>query len=192
MTALDTELSQALAEANRDVVGVLGREADRIARLHDRGVPADRLLRRAARVAQDGTRDLTAAADEVYEQWESTYRSQRAGWTADDQAAVCRGFAGWVEAVRVRVIAVRQLWGLVEMFGGTADGAADLTKAAGRLKLAALWIEQAAKSRQEPWEPRDKERFEQAMRRSGEGNIDYLTADEFKARMRRKPDEGAA
>ena len=195
MTAVDVDrpvLTRSRAESNRDAAGLLGREADRLDGLDRAGVPAARLLGLAGRLARAATDDLAAAAVEVFDRWHTTYMGQRARWSAYDRAAVCADFADWAAAVGGRVAPARRLWALVERSGGAADGAARVDAAERRVGLAARLIQKAAEFGRVPWEPRDKERFEAAVRDYVPGVTPTLSPDEVKAYFRRSRGEGGS
>lgn len=189
------------AESNHDAAGLLGRTADRAERLRDRvSATADRddvavLLRRHEREAAEATRDAVSAVEQVEDVWAAGLRSIRnallAGQPPAEQVALLREFAAYVDSARVLFPPVRRLWDAVGRYGGDSAGAGELDRAAGLLDRIHREVVRAIDARVNPWQPRDKERYEAAMRRRVEGNVTDLTAEDFKARMRRTPAEGA-
>jgi hypothetical protein len=185
MPTLLPELAEALAESNRRAAAWIDAEVAAAERIRARAGRVSELeaelatvRRRTARTARAETLALTARADELTDLWETTIASLRR-LAADEQLLVLTGVVRVVDAGTIYVAAARELWALVERLGGPHGGDVELSQFADRLAKIRREAVGAIESRVRPWQPKDPERFAEAMRADRERKT--LTPDEVRA-----------
>jgi hypothetical protein len=190
MPTLLPELAEALAESNRRAAAWIDAEVAAAERIRARAGRVNELeaelatvRRRTASTARAETLALTARAEELADLWETAIVSLRR-LSADEQLLILTGVVRVVDAGTVYVAATRELWALVERLGGPREGDAELSQFTERLARIRREAVGAIEARVRPWQPKDPERFAEAMRTDRERKT--LTPDEVRAYFRTK------